>query len=49
MNVSFFQNKIKKDMRGSSTNVRHAEPVVVNVYDLSPSNEYLIHVGLEVQ
>ena len=33
-------------MRGSSTNVRHAEPVVVNVYDLSPSNEYLIHVGL---
>jgi hypothetical protein len=27
MNVSFFQKIIKKDMRGSSTKVRHAEPV----------------------
>ena len=33
-------------MRGSSTNVRHAEPIIVNVYDLNDANEYLIHVGL---
>ena len=33
-------------MRGSATNVRHAEPIIINVYDLHDSNEYLIHVGL---